>query len=122
MNSITSTDFNFENQKYVYKGKVRDVYTIGEDLLVMIVTDRLSAFDVILPKGIPYKGQILNQIACESLKQTSSIVPNWLMDTPDVLLITMPSVISMMPRLMPYSSSPIPTNWMNRKKSTMLWM
>ena len=83
MNSITSTDFNFENQKHVYKGKVRDVYTIGEDLLVMIATDRLSAFDVILPKGIPYKGQILNQIACESLKQTSSIVPNWLVDTPD---------------------------------------
>ena len=78
MNSITSTDFNFENQKHVYKGKVR-----GEDLLVMIATDRLSAFDVILPKGIPYKGQILNQIACESLKQTSSIVPNWLVDTPD---------------------------------------
>lgn len=83
MNSITSTDFNFENQKHVYKGKVRDVYTIGEDLLVMIATDRLSAFDVILPKGIPYKGQILNQIACESLRQTSSIVPNWLVDTPD---------------------------------------
>ena len=83
MNSITSTDFNFENQKHVYKGKVRDVYTIREDLLVMIATDRLSAFDVILPKGIPYKGQILNQIACESLKQTSSIVPNWLVDTPD---------------------------------------
>ena len=83
MNSITSTDFTFENQKAVYKGKVRDVYTIGDDLLVMVATDRLSAFDVILPKGIPYKGQILNQIASENLQLTKDIVPNWLLDTPD---------------------------------------
>ena len=83
MNSITSTDFIFENQKAVYKGKVRDVYTIGDDLLVMVATDRLSAFDVILPKGIPYKGQILNQIASENLELTRDIVPNWLLATPD---------------------------------------
>ena len=83
MNSITSTDFTFENQKAVYKGKVRDVYTIGDDLLVMVATDRLSAFDVILPKGIPYKGQILNQIASENLELTRDIVPNWLLATPD---------------------------------------
>ena len=83
MNSITSTDFSFENQKAVYKGKVRDVYTIGDDLLVMVATDRLSAFDVILPKGIPYKGQILNQIASENLELTRDIVPNWLLATPD---------------------------------------
>ena len=83
MNSITATNFAFENQKTVYKGKVRDVYTIGEDLLVMVATDRLSAFDVILPKGIPFKGQILNQIASECLEQTRNIVPNWLLATPD---------------------------------------
>ena len=83
MNSITFTDFSFENQKAVYKGKVRDVYTIGDDLLVMVATDRLSAFDVILPKGIPYKGQILNQIASENLELTRDIVPNWLLATPD---------------------------------------
>ena len=83
MNSITSTDFSFENQKSLYKGKVRDVYSIGEDLLVMITTDRLSAFDVILPKGIPFKGQILNQIASECMEQTKDIVPNWLLATPD---------------------------------------
>ena len=83
MNSINSTDFTFENQKAVYKGKVRDVYTIGDDLLVMVATDRLSAFDVILPKGIPYKGQILNQIASENLELTRDIVPNWLLATPD---------------------------------------
>ena len=83
MNSITFTDFSFENQKAVYKGKVRDVYTIGDDLLVMVATDRLSAFDVILPKGIPYKGQILNQIASENLELTRDIVPNWLLVTPD---------------------------------------
>lgn len=83
MNSIISTDFSFKNQKTVYKGKVRDVYTIGDDLLVMVATDRLSAFDVILPKGIPYKGQILNQIASECMEQTKDIVPNWLLATPD---------------------------------------
>lgn len=82
-NTITSTDFNFPGQKSVYKGKVREVYNINDDLLIMIATDRLSAFDVVMPKGIPYKGQILNQIATKFMEQTSDIVPNWLMATPD---------------------------------------
>jgi phosphoribosylaminoimidazole-succinocarboxamide synthase len=83
MNTITSTDFHFPGQKSVYRGKVRDVYSIGDDLLVMIATDRLSAFDVVMPRGIPYKGQILNQIATRFMDATSDIVPNWLIDTPD---------------------------------------
>ena len=83
MNTIISSDFSFPNQNSVYKGKVRDVYTIEKELLVMIATDRLSAFDVVLPKGIPYKGQILNQIASEFLQKTQDIVPNWLIATPD---------------------------------------
>ena len=82
-NTITSTNFNFPNQKSVYKGKVREVYNINNDLLVMIATDRLSAFDVVMPKGIPYKGQILNQIATKFMKQTEDLVPNWLIATPD---------------------------------------
>ncbi|MEJ4087080.1 phosphoribosylaminoimidazolesuccinocarboxamide synthase [Galbibacter orientalis] len=82
-NTITATDFNFPNQESVYKGKVREVYNIGNDLLVMIATDRLSAFDVIMPKGIPYKGQILNQIATKMMDATKDIVPNWLEATPD---------------------------------------
>ena len=82
MNTIISSDFSFPNQNSVYKGKVRDVYTIENELLVMIATDRLSAFDVVLPKGIPYKGQILNQIASEFLQKTQDIVPNWLIATP----------------------------------------
>jgi len=81
--TITATNFNFPGQKSVYKGKVREVYTINEDLLVMIATDRLSAFDVVMPKGIPYKGQILNQIATKMMKATEDIVPNWLLATPD---------------------------------------
>ncbi len=81
--TITSTDFNFPGQKSVYKGKVRDVYNINDELLVMVATDRLSAFDVVLPKGIPYKGQILNQIATKFMRLTEDIVPNWLIDTPD---------------------------------------
>jgi phosphoribosylaminoimidazole-succinocarboxamide synthase len=81
--TITSTNFNFPNQKSVYRGKVREVYTINEELLVMIATDRLSAFDVVLPKGIPYKGQILNQIATKFMELTQDIVPNWLVATPD---------------------------------------
>lgn len=81
--TITSTNFNFPNQKSVYRGKVREVYTINEELLVMIATDRLSAFDVVLPKGIPYKGQILNQIATKFMELTQDIVPNWLIATPD---------------------------------------
>ena len=83
MQTITTTNFNFPNQKLVYRGKVREVYTINDDLLVMIATDRLSAFDVVLPKGIPYKGQILNQIATKFMQLTQDIVPNWLIATPD---------------------------------------
>ena len=82
-NTITTTDFNFLNQKSVYRGKVREVYNINDDLLVMVATDRLSAFDVVLPKGIPYKGQILNQIATKFMELTQDIVPNWLIATPD---------------------------------------
>ncbi|RTY90581.1 phosphoribosylaminoimidazolesuccinocarboxamide synthase [Flavobacterium sp. GT3R68] len=83
MNTITTTDFNFPNQKSVYHGKVREVYNINNDLLVMVATDRLSAFDVVMPKGIPYKGQILNQIATKFMELTQDIVPNWLVATPD---------------------------------------
>ena len=82
-NTITETHFNFPNQKSVYKGKVREVYQIGDDKLVMIASDRLSAFDVIMPKGIPFKGQILNEIATKMMKATEDIVPNWLLATPD---------------------------------------
>ncbi|TCN53200.1 phosphoribosylaminoimidazolesuccinocarboxamide synthase [Flavobacterium circumlabens] len=82
-NTITTTDFNFPNQKSVYRGKVREVYNINDELLVMVATDRLSAFDVVLPKGIPYKGQILNQIATRFMELTEDIVPNWLIATPD---------------------------------------
>ncbi len=82
-NTITNTDFNFPGQKSVYKGKVREVYWLKDDILVMIATDRLSAFDVVMPKGIPYKGQILNQIATKMMDDTRDIVPNWLMATPD---------------------------------------
>ena len=83
MMTITDTNFNFPNQKSVYKGKVREVYKFNDDLLVMIATDRLSAFDVVMPKGIPYKGQILNQIATKFMAQTEDLVPNWLIATPD---------------------------------------
>lgn len=82
-NTITTTNFSFLNQKSVYRGKVREVYNINDDLLVMVATDRLSAFDVVLPKGIPYKGQILNQIATKFMELTQDIVPNWLIATPD---------------------------------------
>ena len=83
MNTIIDTNFNFPRQKDVYKGKVREVYTLENDLLVMIATDRLSAFDVVMPKGIPYKGQILNQIATKMMRDTEDLVPNWLIATPD---------------------------------------
>ena len=83
MNTITTTNFNFPGQKSVYRGKVREVYNINDELLVMVATDRLSAFDVVLPKGIPYKGQILNQIATQFMELTRDIVPNWLLATPD---------------------------------------
>lgn len=81
--ALTRTDFNFPGQKSVYHGKVRDVYNIDDEYLVMVVTDRISAFDVVLPKGIPYKGQVLNQIATKFLDATSDIVPNWKVATPD---------------------------------------
>ena len=83
MEAITKTDFNFEGQKSVYHGKVRDVYNIHDDLMVMVVSDRISAFDVVLPEGIAYKGQVLNQLAAKFLKETEDIVPNWVISTPD---------------------------------------
>ena len=86
MKALTRTDFNFEGQKSVYHGKVRDVYDIDDDLMVMVATDRISAFDVILPKGIPYKGQVLNQIAAKFLDATSDICPNWKLATPDPMV------------------------------------
>ena len=82
-NTVMSTDFQFPGQKSVYRGKVREVYTLENDIMVMVATDRLSAFDVVMPKGIPYKGQILNQIATQMLKETSDIVPNWFIASPD---------------------------------------
>lgn len=82
-NALTKTEFNFPGQKSLYKGKVRDVYNINDDFLVMVVSDRISAFDVVLPKGIPYKGQVLNQIAEKFLDATSDIVPNWKIASPD---------------------------------------
>jgi phosphoribosylaminoimidazole-succinocarboxamide synthase len=83
MNTINETNFQFPNQKSVYKGKVREVYNINDKLLVMIASDRLSAFDVVLPRQIPFKGQILNQIATKMMNDTSNIVPNWLLANPD---------------------------------------
>ncbi len=84
--ALTRTDFEFEGQTGVYHGKVRDVYNIKNEFLVMIVSDRISAFDVVLPKGIPYKGQVLNQIAAKFLDATSDIVPNWKIATPDPMV------------------------------------
>ena len=86
MATLVRTDYNFEGQKSVYHGKVRDVYDINDDILVMIATDRISAFDVILPKGIPSKGQVLNQIAASFLDATADIVPNWKLATPDPMV------------------------------------
>ena len=86
MEAVTSTHFNFENQKDMFVGKVRDVYNIADRLLVMVVGDRISAFDVVLPKGIPFKGQILNQIAAKFLDATADIVPNWKISTPDPMV------------------------------------
>lgn len=85
--AITKTNFSFERQTNVYKGKVRDVYSIGKDFLIMVVTDRISAFDVVLPNGIPYKGQVLNQIADKFLQATADIVPNWRIATPDPMVM-----------------------------------
>lgn len=87
-NALVKTNFQFAGQTNVYHGKVRDVYSIGDDLLVMIVTDRISAFDVVLPQGIPYKGQVLNQIAAKFLDATADIVPNWKLATPDPMVTT----------------------------------
>jgi phosphoribosylaminoimidazole-succinocarboxamide synthase len=81
-NVIVKTDFNFPGQNYKYIGKVRDVYTIKDKYLIMVATDRISAFDVVLPKGIPYKGQVLNQIASRFLDATADICPNWKIATP----------------------------------------
>lgn len=86
MSALTKTDFHFDGQTNVYQGKVRDVYTVKDDLLVMIATDRISAFDVVLPRGIPYKGQMLNQIAAKFLDATADIVPNWKLATPDPMV------------------------------------
>lgn len=86
MKALTTTDFNFKGQKDVYHGKVRDVYNINDDLIVMVATDRISAFDVILPKGIPFKGQVLNQIAAKFLDATADICPNWKLATPDPMV------------------------------------
>ena len=86
MKSLTKTAFEFAGQTSVYHGKVRDVYTIDDNLMVMVATDRISAFDVILPKGIPYKGQVLNQIAAKFLDATSDICPNWKLATPDPMV------------------------------------
>ena len=86
MKALTKTDFNFPGQKSVYHGKVRDVYNINGEKLVMVATDRISAFDVVLPKGIPFKGQMLNQIAAKFLDATTDICPNWKMATPDPMV------------------------------------
>jgi phosphoribosylaminoimidazole-succinocarboxamide synthase len=86
MQALTNTNFNFKGQKGLYHGKVRDVYNINDTYMVMVVTDRISAFDVVLPKGIPYKGQVLNQIAAKFLDATSDIVPNWKISSPDPMV------------------------------------
>ena len=83
MKALTNSSFNFKGQKSVYNGKVRDVYHLENDVLVMVASDRISAFDHVLPKGIPFKGQVLNQVAALFLEATSDIVPNWLIATPD---------------------------------------
>ena len=83
LNILIKSDFIFPNQNNVYKGKVRDVYYLEDNLVVMVASDRISAFDVVMPKGIPYKGQILNQIAVKMMDETNDVVPNWLIDSPD---------------------------------------
>ncbi|MEG1372150.1 MAG: phosphoribosylaminoimidazolesuccinocarboxamide synthase, partial [Mucinivorans sp.] len=86
MEALTKTNFTLPNQTNFYLGKVRDVYTVGGDKLAMVVTDRISAFDVVLPRGIPYKGQVLNQIASKFLDATSDICPNWKIASPDPMV------------------------------------
>ncbi len=83
MSALVKTDYKFPRQTHFYKGKVRDVYTIDNKWMIMIVSDRISAFDVVLPKGIPYKGQVLNQLAWHFMKATEDIVPNWTLASPD---------------------------------------
>src|ERR1700740_1033785 len=83
MSALTATQFNLPKQKSFYKGKVRDVYNIDDKYLVMVASDRISAFDVVLPRGIPYKGQVLNQMASKFLQATSDIIPNWMLTNPD---------------------------------------
>ncbi len=100
--AVTQTKFNFPDQKSFYKGKVRDVYNIKDELLIMVVSDRISAFDVVLPKGIPYKGQVLNQIAAKFLDETKDIVQNWKIATPDPMVtighIVEPYMVEMVAR------------------------
>ena len=86
MKAVVKTQFSFPNQKSLYVGKVRDVYNIDDKYMAMVVSDRISAFDVVLPKGIPYKGQVLNQIAAKFLDATADIVPNWKLATPDPMV------------------------------------
>ncbi|MCK9164041.1 MAG: phosphoribosylaminoimidazolesuccinocarboxamide synthase, partial [Bacteroidales bacterium] len=86
MEALVKTNFNFKGQKNLYVGKVRDVYSIDNEYLVMVVSDRISAFDVVLPKGIPFKGQVLNQIAERFLDATSDIVSNWKINSPDPMV------------------------------------
>ena len=86
MNTLLSTNFDLPNKISKYNGKVREVISLENDLLVMITTDRLSAFDVVLPRGIPYKGQILNQISVDMLNSTRDVVPNWLISSPDPIV------------------------------------
>jgi len=86
MKALTNTNYSFQGQKNIYHGKVRDVYNIADKYMVMVVTDRISAFDVVLPKGIPYKGQVLNQIAAKFLDATADIVPNWKINSPDPMV------------------------------------
>ena len=107
-NAITKSEFLFQGQQSLYNGKVRDVYTIDNGLLVMVASDRISAFDHILSKGIPFKGQVLNQVATMFLKATEDIVPNWLIATPDpsvaCLLYTSPSPRDLSTSRMPSSA------------------
>ena len=108
--TILSSNYNFPRQKSVYKGKVRDVYNIDDKYLLMIVSDRISAFDVVLPKGIPYKGQVLNQIAAKFLDATKDIVPNWKIATPDPTVTfghkCEPFPVEMIVRAYPVTSPP----------------
>ena len=107
--TLTNSNFNFSLQEKVYYGKVRDVYYLRNDVVVMVASDRISAFDVVMPKGIPFKGQILNQIAIKMMNETKDLVPNWLIDSPDpnvsvCLLYTSPSPRDLSTSRMPSSA------------------